>query len=800
MIKVRNLVGGVCIILCMVCCTAKEPDRAVPVVQWQERDVDEMSGHVVIADVDGDGINDLLQISEDGKAFLWFHCSADQQLDKHVILKRTPFSGDRIAGADVDTDGDMDIIASVNIAAIGQPKKYRVIWLENPRPTGDPTLPDSWKIRIIGNQDSYIKDIATGDFNRDGKPDVVIRAEQQTIIFLQDTPKLWDKAIVLSHARNEGMDVGDLDLDGDPDIVLNGFWFETPEDLAPQNFKQHVFDKKWFTPTDHSWRDNNAAVKIVDLNKDGLPDILISHSELPGYPISYYSAASIQAVKQDEWKETRLAKQFDFCQTLDAGDIDNDGDIDVLAAKFERDKSSKKYINAPPFPVVVFYNVDGRGKKWAQQLLSEEGIYAGILGDLGGDGDLDIVGSRSYWRGPVRLWENKTADHKLALDKFSYIRIDDDRSERFFGLALGDLNGDGWQDIAAGKWFYRNPGGTMNAKWKRTAFPQILDAVLIANVDDDEFGDVIALKCNQQYWLESRDRQGRTWGAVPIGSLPICDHRIGTQYYGLGQIVPGGKAEIILEKYYLKIPDHPGDGAWPAVRYSSDGQGYAVGDVDGDGFSDIAGSYKLAGEDEIVPGTRDTKWWNSMVCWWRNPRDGRGDWRRFDIGPATQADRFQLADFNGDGRLDIAVSEERYPGSVENAHLYWYEQPHPGAATHWTRHQIAQQASMNSLDTADMDRDGDIDIITCEHRMPEPGSRQALPDTERLQIWENDGRGHFTEHLVDVGKESHLGAQTADLDADGDLDIVSIAWRNYKFLHLWRNDALTMSGTGLKIR
>ena len=34
-----------------------------------------------------------------------------------------------------------------------------------------------------------------------------------------------------------------MDLDGDPDIVLNGFWFETPEDLEPQNFKKHVFDK-----------------------------------------------------------------------------------------------------------------------------------------------------------------------------------------------------------------------------------------------------------------------------------------------------------------------------------------------------------------------------------------------------------------------------------------------------------------------------------------------------------------------------------------------------------------------------
>ena len=29
-----------------------------------------------------------------------------------------------------------------------------------------------------------------------------------------------------------------------------------------------------------------------------------------------------------------------------------------------------------------------------------------------------------------------------------------------------------------------------------------------------------------------------------------------------------------------------------------------------------------------------------------------------------------------------------------------------------------------------------------------------------------------------------------DLDSDGDLDIVSIAWDNYKFLHVWRNDAV----------
>jgi hypothetical protein len=84
---------------------------------------------------------------------------------------------------------------------------------------------------------------------------------------------------------------------------------------------------------------------------------------------------------------------------------------------------------------------------------------------------------------------------------------------------------------------------------------------------------------------------------------------------------------------------------------------------------------------------------------------------------------------------------------------------------------------MNSMDAADMDADGDTDIIINEHR-----------GDKRVQIWENDGKGNFTAHLAGQEKEGHLGARVADMDNDGDLDILSIAWDNYKFLHLWRND------------
>jgi hypothetical protein len=93
---------------------------------------------------------------------------------------------------------------------------------------------------------------------------------------------------------------------------------------------------------------------------------------------------------------------------------------------------------------------------------------------------------------------------------------------------------------------------------------------------------------------------------------------------------------------------------------------------------------------------------------------------------------------------------------------------------------VTRTYSLNNLDVADLDRDGDLDLVTNEHK----GLHH------RTQIFENDGTGRFAEHVVDRGKESHLGTQVADLNRGGDLDIVSIAWDDYENLHLWRNDAV----------
>lgn len=376
---------------------------------------------------------------------------------------------------------------------------------------------------------------------------------------------------------------------------------------------------------------------------------------------------------------------------------------------------------------------------------------------------------------------------KLPLDKWKYIKVDSTRQKwgdwdkpaglRYFGLDMMDINRDGYKDIVSGRYYYLNPGGDMEGKWKRFDLGRNVDGYMLMDVDGDEYADVIAEALPDVYWLEADNMEGSSWTYHKIGEIPKTDH-VNGQGGRHGQIIAGGKEEIILAAgdgiYAAKIPDHPEiQSNWKFNRIikTDSAEGIAIGDIDGDGYLDIAAG-------DLSPGEKNN---SNIVNWYENPGSIEKEWTKLSVGLVINAaDRFEIADFDGDGKADIAVSEEMYPGLEPKANIFVFFNPGKGSQNEWRRTTLFIGYSVNNLDAADLDNDGDIDIVSCEHKGKE----------FKLILLENDGKGNFKLSIPDKGHESHLGTRLADLDSDGDLDIVSIAWDNYKNLHVWRNDAI----------
>ena len=377
-------------------------------------------------------------------------------------------------------------------------------------------------------------------------------------------------------------------------------------------------------------------------------------------------------------------------------------------------------------------------------------------------------------------------DLTAQVNTWSYIQIDSTKSKwgdyaqpawlRYFGLDMGDLNGDGFKDILSGRWVYLNPGNVMTAKWKKVDIGIHADGILIMDVDGDEYADLIAQALPDVYWIEATHKEATTWTSKIIGQVPATSHT-NSQGFTQAQIVAGGKEEILIAGngniYSFEVPENPLTDQWKItlVAPKTSDEGIGTGDIDGDGDVDIAAGRRPEGGSEPL-----------IIVWYENPGDGSANWQSHEIGKTNHpADRLAVGDIDGDRKADIVVCEERWPGLEPDGNIFWYRQAENNK-NDWQRNHIVTQYSINNLDLKDVDGDNDLDILTSEHKGPRL----------ELQLWKNDGKGQFIKEVLDKGKEGHLGTQLDDMDNDGDLDIVSIGWDQYQFVHLWRNDQITI--------
>ena len=705
-------------------------------------------GHA-LGDMDGDGDMDIILAEgefAENEIFAWLAYPdwSIHAIDNSFIpiLDYVP----ELQVNDLDADGDMDVI--VPNSDNSGPKT--LTWFENLGAGQSFT-----KRQIWSQNDEHMKDLAISDLDRDGKLDIAIRYEAKMRIFFQVSKTSWT-VYTQAIGEHEGMDLGDLDGDTYPDMVLNGYWLKNPRNRTGSWARSDI-DARWFNEG-AGWPNSSARVEVADINGDGRLDPIFSDSEQTN-AIIWYQATNASATT---WQSHIIVSSFDRAHSLQAADFDRDGDLDILAA------------GLPGNNKIIIYLNSNSGNLWSAYTLANNSSYIAKVGDIDKNGSPDVLGSRSFDSGPIEVWFNQIAPTTLPLNRWTYSAIDNNSTKgQAFGLTFADLNRDGFMDVLTGNVYYKNPGGNMQGSWSRSAVAEGTDFKLTLDVDADQFPDVIGNGSdNFVRWYEA-DSAGQLVKRKDAATMAPSQHSSG-QGYTAADIIAGGKSEFALNGgpisgngdqhsiFYFTIPPDPLNTSWTKtlVAVNATGDGLAAADFDKDGDIDLLSALGTDGK---------------TIAWWEN-----ASWTQRTVGTLNSAwaDVTAAADFDKDSDQDIVVAKEGDPGEV-----YYFRNNGGGS---WTRSIIFTGSNTASLDIGDLDRDGDVDIVVGEHK-----------GEKRVVILANNGNGGgWTQTVVGSapnGGDNHLGTRLSDLDRDGDLDIVSIGYDYPLYVHLWRNDAIAVN-------
>ena len=329
------------------------------------------------ADVNGDGLPDIIVGGQKGP-LVWYKSPTWEK--SHIA----DGGYDTVDGevCDMDKDGDQDIILG------------GLVWYENPGYKTSESE-NEWLMHRIAYHGTH--DIEIADINSDGLQDVITRDQSAFSDPRGDTIFIWYypsdtawKHQVINCPDGEGIKVSDLDLDGDPDIIIGGIWYENLGGNSMVDWVKHGFAE--FHP--------NATVDVADINKDGYVDVVLTPAELAKqfYKIAWYESPGHSQV--DRWKEHVVTDSVEcVIHSLRVADFNQDAYPDILYAEMHQ--------GMDPDEIVLLLNRKN-GEKWDKLVLGTRGSHELEIIDFDQDGDLDFFGAN--WSGkyqPLQLWENK---------------------------------------------------------------------------------------------------------------------------------------------------------------------------------------------------------------------------------------------------------------------------------------------------------------------------------------------------------------------------------------------------------
>jgi len=293
----------------------------------------------------------------------------------------------------------------------------------------------------------------------------------------------------------------------------------------------------------------------------------------------------------------------------------------------------------------------------------------------------------------------------------------------------------------------------------------LVSSIAIADFDGDGFQDIAntSWNTNEVFWWKNVGTN-----PVSLEKYTICDSLTSASFIVHTDIDNDNDIDLIVSGWgNNSINIFFNDGSDPIVwniMTIEDSFNWAheirVADIDNDGYTDIIGASTNLNE----------------VAWWKNPGVfDTGDWSKYIIENQCKAVRTVYpGDIDNDGRLDLVTA------SFDDNNLYWYKN---NSDLTWSKFEIEDFfLHPHMVHLADINNDGYLDISCAGY--------SGFPNNSDVACWLNDGLNQDNWTLISIDKmfNGALSITSADIDIDGDIDIIGTAELNSNKVAVWLNN------------
>jgi hypothetical protein len=738
------------------------------------------------------------------KATMW---SGDAKIPNTFFHLNGGSRGPAPACGDLDADGDLDLVTAASYSGLlffeNTGSATSLILIERTGVSNPLPAASAWDFRA-----------GLGDLDADGDLDLLVggASNQGALDYYENTGSAASASFVqrtgvqnpvgdLNHGLYPTPALADLDGDGDLDLTigssgsLNPEYFENTGTPLQAAFVERTGPAYPFFPDPWGHYANLfPSPAFGDLDRDGDLD-LVTGRYVNAYGFRYFentgSATSPALVERTGLRNPLRAGNFDYYSKPALGDYDADGDLDLWVG-----------YSLPYATVALGGNSAGRfvlrqaTVEWPDTLGAlDVGIRSKpAAADLDADGDLDLVAGPTtsalhYFENSASAGEPAWVERTGSPNPFHGVPVGGGEQ----APALGDLDGDGDFDLVLGRnigsfGYLRNTGIAVDPAFTQASgdgdnplFGQDVGSYAtpsLGDLDGDGDLDLVAGELSGLFfYFENTGTPASPAFVARTGAAnPLDGHDLGyASVPSLGDADGDGDLDLVAGDaagafHYF---ENTGSAAVPAFAPRT-GPSNPIGAANAFGFA--APSFTDLDDDgdlDVLTGRSDGKfilYANALVAATvRTSFELAGGANPLSAADAGSFARPARGDLDGDGDLDLVTGEDggtfRLFENTGSATDPLFAQ-RSGAANPLDGESVGGRASPA---LGDLDRDGDLDLVAGSAGgtfawLENTGTRIAPVFTARTGA-ENPLDG------TDIGDRS--SAALADLDADGDLDLVA---------------------------